>query len=174
MKLCRPQPSRSAFTPQTGVTLVEVLVAVVILSIGLLGLASLQVLALQNGSQSYQRSQATSLAYEISDRMRTNRIQANSGSYALDPATPPAAPATDCSTTSCSAAQFAAYDLYNWFTRVRSILRSGTARISCSATPCGAGIMQTVTVIWDEQANGATGTDCGATDLTCFSVSFAP
>ena len=55
---------------QTGFTLIEVLVTVIVLSIGLLGLAGLQAVALKFGSASYQRSQATVLIYDIIERMR--------------------------------------------------------------------------------------------------------
>lgn len=56
-----------------GVTLIEVLVALVVLSIGVIGLAALQAQALQMNQGAYMRAQATNLAYDIADRMRTNR-----------------------------------------------------------------------------------------------------
>lgn len=59
-----------------GISLIEVLVTVVILSIGLLGLAGLQANSLRNNHSAYLRSQATYLSYEIIDRMRANRVEA--------------------------------------------------------------------------------------------------
>lgn len=59
-----------------GVTLIEVLVAVLVLSIGLLGLAALQGFSLQAGQSAYHRTQATNLAYEIADFTRLNRSRA--------------------------------------------------------------------------------------------------
>jgi len=56
----------------TGFTLIEVLVAVVVLAGGLLGLAALQVTSLSSNQTAYNRSQATQLAYDIADRMRTH------------------------------------------------------------------------------------------------------
>jgi type IV pilus assembly protein PilV len=56
-----------------GFTLLEVLVAVLVLSIGLLGLAGLQAASLRNNHSGYLRSQATILAYDYIDRMRANR-----------------------------------------------------------------------------------------------------
>lgn len=56
-----------------GVSLIEILVAVLVLSIGLLGLAALQGFSLQAGQGAYHRTQATNLAYEIADFTRLNR-----------------------------------------------------------------------------------------------------
>ena len=58
---------------QRGVTLIEVLITVLVVSVGLLGVAALQTFALQSGNTSYQRSQATNVAYEALDFMRANR-----------------------------------------------------------------------------------------------------
>ncbi len=58
---------------QRGMSLIEVLIAVLVLSIGLLGLGALQGLALQSGQLSTQRSQATALAYRITDEYRAYR-----------------------------------------------------------------------------------------------------
>ena len=63
----------------SGFTLLEVLVALVILSIGLLGLAGLQAASLRYNHSSYLRSQATLIAYDIVDRMRANRQEALNG-----------------------------------------------------------------------------------------------
>lgn len=61
---------------QKGFTLLEVLVAMLVLSIGLLGLAGLMASSLRNNHSAYYRSQATWLAYDVIDRMRTNRPNA--------------------------------------------------------------------------------------------------
>ncbi|WP_019568119.1 type IV pilus modification protein PilV [Thioalkalivibrio sp. ALMg13-2] len=65
----------------SGVTLIEVLVALLVLSIGLLGVAALQANALQANHGSQLRSQATNLSYDIADRMRANRKAALDGDY---------------------------------------------------------------------------------------------
>lgn len=59
----------------SGVSLIEVLVALLVLSIGLLGFAALQGFSLQAGQHSYNRSQAVDLAYEVADYARANRIR---------------------------------------------------------------------------------------------------
>ena len=66
-----------------GLTLVETLIALLVLSIGLLGLASLQTASLQFNTSSYQRTQATILAYDMADRLRANRQAALDGAYTI-------------------------------------------------------------------------------------------
>jgi type IV pilus assembly protein PilV len=61
--------------------MIEVLVALVVLSIGLLGVAALQLTSLRSNHSSAMRSQATFLAYDIIDRMRANRRAAVDGNY---------------------------------------------------------------------------------------------
>jgi type IV pilus assembly protein PilV len=68
-------------TRARGFTLVEVLVALVVLSIGLLGIASLQLSSLRWNHGASKRSQATLLAYDILDRMRANGTAARSDEY---------------------------------------------------------------------------------------------
>ena len=64
-----------------GFTLIEALVALLVLSIGLLGVAALQLTSLRSNHGSAMRSQATFLAYDIIDRMRANRAAALAGNY---------------------------------------------------------------------------------------------
>lgn len=66
---------------QQGSSLLEVLIAILVISIGLLGLAGLQTQSIKSNHSSYLRSQATLLAYDLSDRMRMARTAALSGEY---------------------------------------------------------------------------------------------
>lgn len=66
---------------ERGMTLVEALIALVVLSIGLLGVAALQMTSLRSTHSAHVRSQATALAYDIADRMRANRNDALAGAY---------------------------------------------------------------------------------------------
>ena len=65
--------SGSNFRGQSGVSLIEVLVTVVILSVGLLGVAAMQASSLQSGQAAYQRTQANTIASELADQLRCNR-----------------------------------------------------------------------------------------------------
>src|ERR1700733_499043 len=90
----RPGAPRSG-----GFTLIEVLVSMVILSIGLLGIAKLMLFSSRSNDSAYLRSQATELAYEILDNMRANRQEAIALTYnttAGAVATTAAPPATIC------------------------------------------------------------------------------
>ena len=66
---------------QGGFSLVEVLIAVLVLGVGLLGLALLQSISLRNGNSAAHRTQATNLAYDMIDMIRANRPEA--GNYNL-------------------------------------------------------------------------------------------
>jgi type IV pilus assembly protein PilV len=70
--------------PQRGVTLLEVLVTLLVTSIGLLGLAGLQLTSMQGTNSAAQRFEASTLAYDILERMRSNRPQALLGAYGID------------------------------------------------------------------------------------------
>ena len=79
MHAVRPETSLGT----SGFSLLELLVALLVLSVGLLGLASLQATTMRFNHSAYLRAQATSLAYDLVDRMRANRDQALQGSYDL-------------------------------------------------------------------------------------------
>ena len=61
---------------ERGFSLIEVLIALLVLAIGLLGLAALQAQGLRFNHDAYVRTQATHIAYDIVDRMRANRANA--------------------------------------------------------------------------------------------------
>ena len=68
---------------QRGTTLIETLVALVVLSVGLLGIAALQMTSLRNNRGAHLRSQAQVMAYDITDRMRANRNAALANAYVI-------------------------------------------------------------------------------------------
>lgn len=155
--------------------------SVAVMSIGLLGAAGLQLTALRSNNQSYERSQAAVLAYEIADAMRANRLAAADGDFELAAGAVPEE-AVECTQDKvCTRAESAAFALDQWMRRVRRSLPAGAASIGCSAEPCAVGLMQTVTLFWDEDRTGADGMDCPPAasfdpqqDLACLRVSFTP
>lgn len=127
-----PAPPGLGVRKVSGFTLLEVLIALLVFSIGFLGLAALQTLGLRFTHQSYERTQAVLQAYEIIDRMRANRV-------GLDNYTPISAGAApqatvDCSTTTCTPAEMAAYDISEWLNRVRDPNSLGGEGAICRGT----------------------------------------
>ncbi len=119
--------TRSILKRQQGVSLLEVLISVVVLSIGLLGLAGLQAVSLRNNASAYQRGLATMLAYDVIDRMRADLP--NCASYAV---------------------AFGADgngDVADWKDGVEAALPGGDARVVM------ANGLITVTIRWDDDRN---------------------
>ena len=164
--------SNPTINNQAGFTLMEVLIALLILSIGLLGLASLQTNGLRSNQMASMRTNATLLANDIADRMRANPTGVDAQSYviATSDADPVIPVGETCEGTTCTAAQMATYDLAQWRGAVRA-LPGGTSAIVRTVT--GAVVTHTITVFWDEYRKGISGTNCGpdpAVDLRCISL----
>jgi type IV pilus assembly protein PilV len=123
---------------QAGSSLIEVLIAVLVLSVGLLGMATLQFDGIKRNTDSYLRTQAINLAYDMSDRIRVNR----SGALEEDDRYVVAMGATPAGTTK------AAQDLQAWFANLANTLPSGAGSISST------GDEFTITVCWDESRDG--------------------
>jgi len=98
---------------EQGFTLIEVLVTVLVLALGLLGMAGLQSLGIRNTHSAYLLSQATAEAYNILDCIRANRTAAEAGAYNISLGSTP------------SGASLAAGDLANWKARLANVLPSG-------------------------------------------------
>jgi type IV pilus assembly protein PilV len=99
--------------PERGFTLLEVLIAIVVFSIGLLGIAGLQVAGMRYTHGSQLRSVATMQAENMADAMRANRVGVADGHYNVTGAMPAAAD-KDCSAESCTPAELAEFDLATW------------------------------------------------------------
>lgn len=144
-----------------GFTLVEVLVALLVLSIGLLGLAALQTTSLKFNTDSYLRTQATLLAYDIIDRMRLNTTGLYAGNYdAADSAAATAKIATynackasgcqcDASTANCSTSSLATYDLGKWYDKIGASLPEGSTNLATISRTTANKV--TITLKWKER-----------------------
>ena len=127
-----------------GATLLEVLIAAVVLGIGLLGIAALQITSLQGSANAEYRGRASDLAWTLMDRMRAN--QPGRSNYLSAVAANCNAPAVRCAmipgetttsgVTQCTGAQLAAYDL--WEVRcsngVRTALPGGTMLVTSTTS----------------------------------------
>jgi len=113
-----------------GFSLLEVMVAMVIFSIGLLGLASLMAQSTRFNNSAQYRTQATYLAYDILDRMRANPDQAKNPTlnYNLSLGNTPGT--ATCYNTTCSPAELAAADKDQWLTAVQMLLPSGDGGVT--------------------------------------------
>lgn len=160
---------------QSGFTLLEVMIALVIFSIGLLGLAGLQAGGLRSNTQAQLRTIATIQAYDMAERIRSNPRGVEDGDYnAFDDASPTAG---DCINNTCTAAEMATYDYYEWELTTQSVLPSGHGIVSSAPVGGGATRLFTITVLWDEERTGVTGTGCSgnpAVDLKCYAMVFEP
>jgi type IV pilus assembly protein PilV len=145
MKKNTPERSRTQ-----GFTLVEALVALVVLSIGMLGIAALYVESLRAGRTALIRTQAVNLASDMADRIRANRTGGASYAKAVNDA---GTLSNDCeeggASVSCTPAVMADHDKAIWDTEVTQSLPAGTAQITFTdANPN----VYVITVTWAEQA----------------------
>ena len=151
---------------QRGFTLLEVLIALLVLSIGLLGLAGLQTIGLRSNQMANMRTTATTLVYDIIDRMRANPQGVIDGDYKIDTATTPSSP-PDCRSSACDTSELASFDLGEWKNAIVR-LPGGTGEITQVA---GTPPVNTITVRWNESRDPTvTGTTCppaSDTDLKC-------
>lgn len=147
--------------PHRGFSLTEVLVAVVVLSVGLLGLAGLQMTSLRNNHSAYLRTVATVLSYDMADRMRANRAAAEAGGYD----NPVATEHPDCMTaTGCSPEDMAEHDAFEWRQAIASQLPGGEGAVCLDGTPedgdpdaptCdGNGLLYAIKIWWDDERDG--------------------
>jgi type IV pilus assembly protein PilV len=151
----------------------EVLIAVLVLGIGILGVAAMQARSLASNHTASMRSQAVALTEDLADRMRANLtavrapagsnyatvVAANNSCRAIYRTVLVAAPAA------CTPTQLAADDLFDWNDRVAAVLPAGVGRVCLDSTPddgtavapaCdGAGNTYAVKVFWTERATRA-------------------
>ncbi len=109
-----------------GFTLIEVLISMVILAIGLLGLASLQAISLRDNQDAYYYQQATLLAYEMQDRIRANGVYWSVNS-SVTAATTASCTCSGTSCSGCTAAQMAATDYQYWKDSVTNVFPAPTS-----------------------------------------------
>jgi len=145
---------------QTGVGLIEVLIAVLVLAIGILGVAALQARALANNSSSIGRSMATIASYSILDALRADRSDALAGNY--NTATP--LEADNCPTGT----GLVANQLNNWCTHLGTML--GAAKTTTGTIDCDASGNCKITVTYDDSNVGGSGAAGGSSAQSLITV----
>ena len=158
---------KRSFHSQNGLSLIEILVTVVVLSIGLLGIAATQTLGMGYNNDSYLRSQATMLVNEITERMSLNLVAVDNNDFNINTfnmTTCGTAPAAICEgTTVCTPQQLATYDIYRIACGydaggndgVTNIFPNGTLNLICidsdagaDTDPCTDGSNHQITISW--------------------------
>jgi type IV pilus assembly protein PilV len=143
---------------ETGFTLIEVLVSMIILSIGLLALVGMQLAAMQNTQGGSLRAQASMMAYDVMDRMRANNPSVTNGDYdlALAEATP-AQPVCAGVAANCSTTQIADFDLAQWRTIMGIYMPAGNGSVATVDNGTTTGV--TVTINWIDPYSAEDGTE---------------
>lgn len=125
---------------QRGVGLLETLVALVVLALGLLGLAAMKAQVLRNSQSAMDRTQATLLSYQILDAMLANPADARNGLYNVTVGTMLCGVPSNPST-------LVAHDLHYWMKSLKDNLgprESTCGAIQCTDRSC------TITIQWDD------------------------
>lgn len=179
-KNCIPDSAKTATIPGSrsrGFTLIEILVTLFILAVGLLGLAGLMVDGMRNNQGAYLRTQASMLAYDMADRMRANREEAEDGGeydgFSTDGAST-TIPACASNANGCTPEQQAALDKVQWTRQIQgagsgmTLLPGGVGTITHDDT----NDIFTIRISWDEtKRDGDTGES--VTDDDVFELSFS-
>lgn len=120
----------------SGFTMLEVLISIVILAFGLLGIAGLQVFALANSQNASQRLTATALANDMADRLKTNMGGVDSGSYNA-PNLSSYKSRSGCTAVgaNCTPEEAATNDLFEWQNMVAANLPNGVGIVCRDSTP---------------------------------------
>ncbi len=177
---------------QGGMTLIEVLTSMLILSVGVLGMISVQSSAMRFLQSSHSQGDAAMLVNDLADRMRANQAIATSdnayvhqfGSSIVDDEqeagqdTGNDTNAKDCASDTCNSAEMAAFDLEQWQEQLARSLPDATAVIARTATAGTDGAKTDdflITVRWDDDRSGSNGTECDPTkktaaDLDCWQL----
>ncbi len=161
---------------QRGFSMVEILVTMVILSVGLLGMAHLETLSAALNQSSYLKTQASMLAEDMIARMRSNRVAVEKKAY--DKLPDPARVSGCLTTTGCSPEEMAQNDAFEWRLTLAGALPSGQGTVCIDSTPedgasaaapaCdGLGDLQAVKIWWQDERDASKG-------LLRFSTSFQP
>jgi len=140
-------PSIARRRPSRGATLIEVLVAVLILSLGLLGLAALQSRAVQGNVSSGQRAQAVMLSHYIIDVMRVDRESAKGGSYNTGNN-------FICDPSAFGGATLAETSRRAWLQSVKQNMGRANDNTTCAHVACDADYACTVQIRWDDSLSG--------------------
>ena len=168
--------SKTRVNRNEGFSLFELLIALLVMSIGLLGLAQLQSTGIRSNDSATQRTLATFLAADVADRLRSNMTLMSAG-QSIDTkwndlnALLVNTTGGGVSDPGCGSTCVGADDIADWAVNgVQGLLPGGQAIVARKG-----GFFE-ITIMWDDNRSGATGTTCNGSenDLTCFQTLFLP
>lgn len=126
-KIIQPYPVQN-LQGQFGISLIESMVAIVVMALGILGILGVQMRTLADTQTSVRRAQATQLIEDLGERMKVNpNALSDLNNYVSDWDTTPAT--GDCVTKSCTHTELALYDLSQWKIAVKQLLPLGDANV---------------------------------------------
>ena len=131
-----------------GFSLVEALVALVVLSIGMLGIAALHVEGLRSARTALTRTTAVALASDIADRIRANRAAKTEYDAVVTSADTDAKCEPGGGAGGCTPAELAHHDKALWLRSIENALPGGTGTIDCNDADVPA--TYTITISWSE------------------------
>ena len=150
---------------QKGMSLIEVMIAMIIMAIGILGVSGMQAISLAQNRSALYRGEATQLANDLMDRVRVNTGVPYSALIDADPTA-----ATDCNVSTCSPTNMAAFDISQWKCSINSADAAGVAYTPCGtygitgSLPLGSGSVALVAGVYEvtvEWADGRVNELCG-------------
>lgn len=140
---------------ESGFTLLEILIALLVIAIGVLGHAKMQVKSMDIAQRAGFAQTANIALLDLAQRLRVNQDAALAKEFDFTNLTNVAAPASaECSTTTCSRSQFAKYEVKDWYDDLNAQLP--LPRFSVAT----AGDLVTITLVWDAGRTGAAPTSC--------------
>jgi len=155
-----------------GFSLIEVMVAVLIVSLGLIGIAAMQANAIASTHSSQMESLVAIEAQSLASSMTANpwwnqglfpsSITVNGGT--ISPTSMQGS--TDCTKASCSGAQLASYDLAAWGQQLQKQVPGAQATIACQA---GSPVICSITVTWTPESNVALNSGTASNTATALS-----
>ncbi len=120
---------------QSGFSLIEIMIAALLLSIGILGVAGLQVIGMKGTQQSHMKQQAVAVLHSLTERMHSNKPGVLAANYAQDSDTFDCANKPVCGVgANCSSADIATVDLHNVFCGFKAGTAPNTSGIKSQAT----------------------------------------
>ncbi len=141
--------------PSSGATLIEILVALLVLSMGVLGMAAMQIRALKGNHSSMQRTQAVIVSYYILDAMRVDKDSAKSLNY--NTGSNGAVIGEYCDPDAANGTSLAKVNVKHWIQTLKSTIGEASDTTTCGAIYCDANGLCRVQVRWDDTRAGGLG-----------------